>query len=174
MRALERILDDPNWKAKDRRTRCFEHVLHLAGKAFIESIGPTSSQSRKRTTTRGNVDPSNEDEDIEDDAELNEEWFFELMDVAEDAGGDDPLDFEPGDVLGKLLALINQVRSAVASRFDVRLCPCARYELLRKHASISPLSVVKKASSLCSLSNGSARVGARCMIWSGVHWTPKR
>lgn len=110
MRALERILDDPNWEARDRRTRCFEHVLHLAGKAFIEAIGPTNSQSRARTTTtNAETDPLSEDEDAGGSAELDEEWFFELVDVAEHVGADDSLDFDPGDVLGKLLALINQV-----------------------------------------------------------------
>ena len=81
-----------------------EHVLHLAAKAVIETVCPApSSFSKKRKTT---VEDVNEDEDDG----LDEEWMYDDDELEAGVAEPDVIDFDTGDVLSKLLALINQVR----------------------------------------------------------------
>jgi hypothetical protein len=65
--------------------RCMEHSLHVAVKHFVEKLAP---HSRKKA----NVGSDNED-------------------AGEDSNTDDNDDLEPGDSLGKALALVKQVSS---------------------------------------------------------------
>ena len=99
MRILERVLDDPfgrRWLASDRRARCLEHLIYLAAGAFIEAVCPTPAKFKRATA---------DDEELADD-DGDDDWID--FDVDEEI--DNPVDFDAGDVLGKLLALINQVR----------------------------------------------------------------
>ena len=63
--------------------RCMEHSLYVAVKHFVEKLAP---RSRKKV----NVGSDNED-------------------AGEDSNTDDDDDLEPGDSLGKALALVKQV-----------------------------------------------------------------
>jgi hypothetical protein len=93
-----------------------EHTISLASKAFIEAICPTPSRYEKgksRTAHHG-IGSEGEDWDEGDDDDDNEElsWLASLAnDTPADAKTevDENMDFDPGDLLGKLLALINQV-----------------------------------------------------------------
>ena len=74
-----------------------EHVLHLAAKAFIETVCPSpSGRSGGKAATV---------EEVDDD---DDPW------VGDDDGDvDDLTDYEAGDVLSKVLGLINQVSARV-------------------------------------------------------------
>ncbi|PSR97376.1 hypothetical protein PHLCEN_2v4333 [Hermanssonia centrifuga] len=100
MRALQRVLDKLNsrrWIGRKRRARCLEHILHLAAKAFIEALGRPWFENDEN----GVDENENENED--------KEWIDPPDDLDDDDEVDKPIDFDPADLLSKLLALINQV-----------------------------------------------------------------
>ena len=88
-----------------------EHTVHLGAKAFIEAINPTK---KKKTAKKGTtvVEESDAEEEDEEEVEEDEDWTLDWTAMDELSEGeeiDEPIDFEPGDLLGKVLALINQV-----------------------------------------------------------------
>lgn len=109
-----------------------EHTLHLAAKDFVETICPTPSRYKKGrsssklsttappassssiTSRRNNVQVEEADEADEADEgeeEDSEDWQKDLEKIADGVEVDEAVDFEPGDLLGKVLAFINQVCS---------------------------------------------------------------
>jgi hypothetical protein len=93
-----------------------EHTMHLALKAFLEEICPTPSRYKKkskRTTATENEGDGEHDLDEEDNFLDDEvEWLASLVNEApapEDKEIDNEMDYDPGDLLGKVLALVNQV-----------------------------------------------------------------
>lgn len=77
--------------------------MHLAAKAFLEDICP--NPARVKSKSKGQLKGEDEDEDDED-------WVhaMELEEPAlEGEEVDEVEEFEPGDLLGKVLALITQV-----------------------------------------------------------------
>ncbi len=94
MRILQRCLDDPTWIAAERRARCIEHIMHITARDVVTTVCPAPSQFKKAQY------PSDSEDEGEDDN------FDENDDEAEDT---ETVDFEANDILGKLLALINQV-----------------------------------------------------------------
>lgn len=120
MVVLQRVLDDPggrHWIARKRRGRCMEHTIHLGAKSFIEAICPTPARLRKAKVSNVSESvPGNRKatvEDVEDESELlseDDDWIYEdLPSPGNEVEVDDPVDFDPGDLLGKVLALVNQV-----------------------------------------------------------------
>ena len=94
-----------------------EHTIHLASKAFIEEICPTPSRYKKKVSKASTTtDNSDDDDEFEDDDELlddEEAWLASLVNDAPALEGeavDEDMEFEPGDLLGKVLALVNQVQ----------------------------------------------------------------
>ena len=93
-----------------------EHTLHLTSKAFIEEICPTPSRYKKKKPRKaGTKGDEGDDEFKEDDEEQDDEvaWLASLADGAPAVEGeeiDEVMDYDPGDLLGKVLALVNQVR----------------------------------------------------------------
>lgn len=133
------------WIAKERCGRCMEHSINCATRAFVEAVAPTpvhkikavlakqhrkkkgkgkekvlpEPTSRSRTTTF--------EDDTEDNAEDNDK--FDNIDVEalmDELDGIDPMDdnklndfetsFNPKDLLGKVLAFVNQVRASPQAR----------------------------------------------------------
>src|ERR1700685_2850114 len=92
-----------------------EHTTHLASKAFLEEICPTPSRYKRKA--KATADTSNEDDgdDFEEEDDLLDDkvaWLASLVNetaAPEDEEVDEDMDFDPGDLLGKVLALINQV-----------------------------------------------------------------
>jgi len=88
--------------------------MHRAAYHFIKALGiPSLMKPKKALKTRAAEDDGHdmEDEDIEDnDADVDVSMELE-------ASADDPeameattvVDFDPGDTLGKILALVNQI-----------------------------------------------------------------
>ncbi len=104
MRGLQRVLDKLNsrrWIGRNRRARCLEHILRLAAKAFIEALGRPWFENDENGVDEN--ENENEDED--------EEWIDPPDDLDDDDEVDKPIDFDPANLLSKLLALINQVCS---------------------------------------------------------------
>ena len=88
----------------------------MVSKAFIEEISPTPSQYKKKklqeACTKGDV---KEDEVEEDDDKWDDKvaWLASLADDVPAVEGeevDKDMDYDPGDLLGKVLAFINQIR----------------------------------------------------------------
>ena len=110
-----------------------EYTLHLASKAFIEEICLTLSRYKKNKPWKAGTKGDEEDDKFEeDDEEWDDEvaWLASLADDAPAVEGeeiDEDMDYDLGDLLGKVLALINQVRvfsflnlilSWLGSRYD--------------------------------------------------------
>lgn len=81
-----------------------EHSLHLAARHFVEGVSPTSSHQIIRKVHNalaaaggGDVDMDALDQDLS------------MVEGDEEGEGDDSEGFEVGDVVGKALALVNQV-----------------------------------------------------------------
>jgi len=88
-----------------------EHTMHLASKAFIEDICPVPSRYKQKKASKSTTDTVQDDEE-DDDEDDEVAWLASLVDegaAPEDEEIDDEMDFDPGDLLGKVLALVNQV-----------------------------------------------------------------
>ncbi len=114
------------WVAKERHACCMEHAIHCMSQAFVTKMGPTSMMSIRSALTSQHAT---------DDA--NEYDATEGPDIAVDSM-DDPADaeeFDPADLLGKVLAFINQVHSSPQA--------CAFFQKLCKDKSLPPLQLLK-------------------------------
>jgi hypothetical protein len=114
-----------NWVPKERRARCMEHAVNCASRAFVTKIGPAPMAS---------VMPGLSSMVAADDADdLLETEVLAAADATDDFA--DAEEFDPADLLGKILAFINQVRSSPQARaFFHKLC---------KDESLEPLQLIK-------------------------------
>ena len=97
--------------------------MHRAAYHFIKAFGIPSSMNSKQKLTQKTSDESHNDSDDEGDINVS-------MDI--DASADDRdammgtsiTSYDPGDMLGKLLALVNQVRmsSEGVHKYLARAC----------------------------------------------------
>ena len=89
-----------------------EHTIQLSAKAFIDGVNPKTPKN-KRSTKNGSVlveDVEDEDDIDDNEAEWLSDWLGEEEeDPDEQEPDDEVVDFTAGDVLGKVLALINHV-----------------------------------------------------------------
>jgi hypothetical protein len=96
-------------------SRCLEHAIHCACQTFIEAIAPTPIHVVKRALASVRVD---EDDDNPDGPDT---MMAELADGGDD--DDDDTKFDPKDLLGKILAFVNQVHSSLqAHTYFWKLC----------------------------------------------------
>lgn len=88
-----------------------EHTVVLGASAFIQEIGPTLPRNKKtKKNSTASVDEVYDDEDAERDEYDEDEADWDALDeLPDDVQVDLPVDFEAGDVLGKVLGFINQV-----------------------------------------------------------------
>ena len=95
-----------------------EHAINCASWAFITKIGPMQMTSiREALSSKPATDDTNED-----DSTFEEK---EEVGTAENTTDDaaDTEEFDPADLLGKILALVNQVRSSLQARtYFHKLC----------------------------------------------------
>jgi hypothetical protein len=88
-----------------------EHTIYLAAKAFINKVKPQTPKN-KRSTKNGTASVKDVDDDDDnmdvDDGDWISDWN-QLNELPDDEEVDDIVDFTAGDVLGKTLALVNQV-----------------------------------------------------------------
>jgi hypothetical protein len=99
-----------------------EHAIHCASRAFVNKVGPTPMGPVKSAlSSKLAADASDEDD------------YYDTLNLADDDNNDFPdtavddiltaEDFDPADLLGKILAFINQVRSSPQARsFFHKLC----------------------------------------------------
>jgi len=88
-----------------------EHTIYLAAKAFIEEVNPRARKTKHKTMTK-NSESTAFDDDDDGDADDEEDWladWIELEEIPDEQEVDEVADFTAGDILGKTLALINQV-----------------------------------------------------------------
>ena len=112
---------DRPWIAKQHRGRCMEHIIHLGSGAFITTLNP-------KWLSRP---PCFGAEDIDADEDEENDWMEEWVDSEDEPAYslssateiDPTVEFDAGDLLGKLLALINQIcLSPQASDYFGALC----------------------------------------------------
>ena len=127
IRVLAEVVDPTHkqWVAKERHGRCMEHAVHCASRAFINKLGPTPMASIKSALSSNQQAPG----DIDDD-DLGLAAAIDATDDVEDTEG-----FDPTDLLGKILAFVNQVRSSPQAR--------AYFHKLCKDENIPPLQLLK-------------------------------
>ncbi|KIM75155.1 hypothetical protein PILCRDRAFT_13838 [Piloderma croceum F 1598] len=114
--------------------------MHLASKAFIEEICPTPSHYKKKKASKSTEQDDEEYDFEEEDDLLDDEvaWLASLVDevaAPEDKEIDDEMDFNAGDLLGKVLALINQVQASPQAKvFFATMC---------HEEGLTPLELIK-------------------------------
>jgi hypothetical protein len=101
-----------------------EHTIYLAAKAFIDKVKPQTPKN-KRSTQNGtasveDVDDDDDDMDVDDDDWISD--WNQLNELPDDEEVDDVVDFTAGDVLGKTLALVNQVFFLSFVHFPLLIC----------------------------------------------------
>ena len=114
------IVHERTSKTYELRYRCIDHSMHRAAYHFIKALGIPSLSTTKRKVHTSEQDEDDDGRESEMDEDEDEEEEEEDVDVSleVDAAADDVeamasttvVDFEIGDVLGKLLAFANQVR----------------------------------------------------------------
>src|SRR5712671_4472407 len=88
------------WVPKERHARCMEHAIHCASWAFVNKVSPTPIRSIKLKLAM------DEDDDLRG---------IEKLVATDDTTNDlcDTDEFNPADLLGKILAFVNQVHSSL-------------------------------------------------------------
>ena len=125
-------------------------MIHLGVKAFIEAIGLKQS---KKKQGKGLIADELDGEEGSDEGE-KEEWMIDWTAVTLDEvfKGDNPVDFDAGDLLGKVLALINQVYSyclihcfILIFPFQVHASPQAKayFTIVCEEEGLKPLELIK-------------------------------
>lgn len=109
-----------------------EHALHLAAGAFLQDIYPNAHF--RKTLGNAELGDENDDDWINAMQSKGTEGEKEEMDEVED--------FEPGDLLGKILALINQVCIFALIHHLTHIC---RYSFLLRPSLTLRLSARRKA-----------------------------
>jgi hypothetical protein len=107
-----------------------KYTIYLAAKAFIDKVKPQMLRNKRSTknSTASVKDVDDDDSDNMDDD--NDDWvldWIQLDDLLDDEEMNNIVDFTTGDVLGKTLALINQV--AYISSILFPLLTCHRIDL---------------------------------------------
>jgi hypothetical protein len=143
--------------------------MHRAAYHFIQALGIPSLTRTKKTLqagTAGNNGPENEDR-AEDEADIDVSMDIEASaDDVEAMAATTVVEYEPGDTLGKILALVNQVRMSSEGVREYLAHSCAIHSikpielLLWVHSRWGSLShclestlQVQKVSSLSSCGN---------------------
>jgi len=110
------------WVPKEQCAHCMEHAIHCASRAFVNKVSPMPIGSIKSKLA------TDEDDDL-----IGVEELVATDDTTNDLCDTD--EFDPADLLGKILAFINQVRSSPQARtFFHKLC---------KDESLPPLQLLK-------------------------------
>ncbi|KAJ6537529.1 hypothetical protein DFH09DRAFT_1283526 [Mycena vulgaris] len=114
---------DECWTALEHDMMCIEHAVHIASKHVVEKVAPTPQKLlQKKIRSLLNQARSN--------GELNEEEVASLLSTL-GGGGDTPesdvegegLEWTTGDAVGKVLALIKQIRMSPQARtFFAKCC----------------------------------------------------
>ena len=122
-----------------------EHTIYLVAKAFIEKVKPKAPKAQNKATTKNrpaSVEDSNDDDDVNDDWVID---WAQLDLIPDEQEVDDIVDFTAGDVLGKALALVNQVCLLFSSLLpflkEMQIC---RSEHHHKRSNILLLAVNPK------------------------------
>jgi hypothetical protein len=117
------------WIPKQHRGRCMEHSLHCATRAFLEAIAPTPIHLIKKKLAAGKNKTiiTDSDDMLDDDEEEEDDPIVYTDEDKDDLEMDDDTsvntDFDPKDLLGKILAFVNQVRSSPQARaYFKKLC----------------------------------------------------
>lgn len=121
-----------------------EHTVHLAAQDFIQTINPTSRLRKTNKATAGEVDGDDGEASSADD--WTADWE-ELENISDDEEVDDTITFQPGDLLGKAIALITQIRRSPQAK--------SYFETVCAEENLKPLELKKwvrtRWGSMCDL-----------------------
>jgi len=110
------------WVPEEWRAHCMEHVIHCASRAFVNKVSPMPIGSIKSKLA------TDEDDDL-----IGVEEFVATDNTTNDLC--DTNEFDPTDLLGKILAFVNQVCSSPQA--------CTFFHKLCKDESLPPLQLLK-------------------------------
>src|ERR1700690_1552736 len=113
------------WDPKEHHGRCMEHSMHCTTRAVIETVAPTPIHLiKKKLAMATNLDDTTLDDEDDD-------WAAEGEPEDDDDDCND-VNFDPKDILGKILAFVNQVRSSPQARtYFKRLCEEEKVRVLQ-------------------------------------------
>ncbi|KAH9007904.1 hypothetical protein EDB84DRAFT_1447253, partial [Lactarius hengduanensis] len=124
-RYMQRRLHQPPgrlWVTCERHIRCMEHTIHLAAHDFIQAINPTSRRSKTEASTGEPEEGGDDGEATGGDEDWTADWE-ELENTLDNEEVDGTVTFQPGDLLGKAIALITQIRrSPQANSYFQTVC----------------------------------------------------
>lgn len=104
--------------------------MHRAAYHFLKALHIPSLMKTKRMLRAEEESESDEEDGDEEEDDINVSTDIEASaDDVEAMASTTVTDFEPGDVLGKLLALVNQVRMSSEGVRDYLLHACVVYQL---------------------------------------------
>ncbi|KAF9455546.1 hypothetical protein BDZ94DRAFT_662561 [Collybia nuda] len=127
IRVLCKILD-PSQQAlvpHEVRGRCINHTTHLSAAHFVKALGiPKLLKSKQRLHATGAMESSDDESDDEDDFDINISMDIDADDYETEALT--ITDYDAGDVVGKLMAFINQLRGSSEGTRDFLKTCCIR------------------------------------------------
>lgn len=140
-----------------------EHATHLAAKHFVEGVNPTSSgklfekikMALANASTENAVDVDRLDDLDRLEKELN---GLELSEEGDELDGDDA-EYEVADTIGKVLALITQVKPSLSFVVSINLTLFFRSENHLKLASTLTSAAAMSVLAPLSSSSGFEHVG---------------
>ncbi|KAG6905438.1 hypothetical protein DXG01_002733 [Tephrocybe rancida] len=106
--------------------RCMEHTVHLGVKVFIEALYPSKKKGKKHGDTTDDSNDSNNDSDS---------GQVDLSIIPDTDEINDAITFEASDLIGKVLALINQVCASPQAK--------AYFKTICKEEGLTPLQLIK-------------------------------
>ena len=121
-------------------SRCIDHSMHRAAYHFIKALGIPSLTKTRRKTSQGSADDENpngviqaKDNEGEDEADINTSIDIDASaDDAEAMEATMVVNFDPGDTLGKIMALVNQLRvsSEIVHEYLAHVCQLQNIKVL--------------------------------------------
>lgn len=113
--------------------RCIDHSMHRAAYHFIKALGIsslTTTKSKLHSTDSENQDGDEDNLEMQEDDDIDVSLEIEAAaDDIEAMTSTTSVSFEPGDVLGKLLAFVNQVRMSSEGARDYLKHACVVHQL---------------------------------------------
>ncbi|KAF5338265.1 hypothetical protein D9611_014619 [Ephemerocybe angulata] len=121
---------------KEVRGRCISHTVHLGPSHFLKSLKIVGVVASKKKLRKPKPTPAPNADDSDDDEVSPEDEYDEDLDVdmnmAVEASLDSPeeviettvVEYDPGDVIGKVMAFVNQFRSCGEGthKYYVEIC----------------------------------------------------
>lgn len=120
--------------------------MYLGAKSFIETIKPKAPKNKVTTKDgKASVEDCDEDEEEAKEGLEDEDWLVDWVQLDEGPQeANDVVDFTAGDVLGKTLALVNQVCQPTSLSFLCVILIILRFVLRLRPSNTSLFSANRR------------------------------